>query len=285
MRLRTLLQAAGALAVGGAAVGLAGRLRHERATDALVADLLADADRSRRAVADEDAAGLPDPVGRYLDAALGDDQPYVRTVRLRQRGEFRLGGAESPWKPFDATQHVTVRPPGFVWDAGIEVAPLVPVRVVDSYVHGAGGLRATLLGLVPVADAAPGPELDEGELVRYLAEAVWYPTALLPGEGVSWEPIDDRSARATVEHRETAASAVFHFDDEDLITRVTAERPRRRPDGRFEPTPWIGSFADYRERNGVTVPAEAEVAWRLPAGDLPYWRARVSEIDRRPAAA
>ncbi|WP_135805911.1 DUF6544 family protein [Halorussus marinus] len=281
MGLRTLLKSTGVLAVGAAAVGLAGRLRHERATATLVADLLADADRSRRAVAPEEFAGLPDPVRRYLDLALADDRSHVRTARLRQRGEFRLGGAESAWKPFAATHHVAVRPPGFVWDAAIEAAPLVPVRVVDSYVGGTGGLRATLFGLVAVADPAPTPELDEGELVRYLAEAVWLPSALAPGAGVAWDPIDDRSARATVDHRGTTASAVFHFED-DRIVRVTADRPRRLPDGRFESTPWTGSFGRYRERNGVTVPTEASVAWRLPAGDLPYWRARVTGIDHRP---
>lgn len=35
------------------------------------------------------------------------------------------------------------------------------------------------------------------ELMRLLGEAAWYPTVLLPGQGVRWQPVDDRSAEAT----------------------------------------------------------------------------------------
>jgi hypothetical protein len=38
--------------------------------------------------------------------------------------------------------------------------------------------------------------MDEGELSRYLAEAPWYPTALLPAAGIEWEPVDDSAARS-----------------------------------------------------------------------------------------
>lgn len=283
MRFRTLLRAAGAVAGGFLAAALAGRLRHERTVDDIVAALLADADRTERTVTEDDLADLPDPVRRYLDAAIDEGRPRVRTVRLRQRGGFRLGGASSPWRPLEATQHVTVRPPGFVWDARVDAFPLVPVRVVDSFVGGSGGLRASLLGLVDVADADPGTELDEGELLRYLAESVWFPTALLPGEGVAWEPIDDRSARATVSHRGTTASAVFRFDEEGMVARVSADRPRELPDGSFERTPWTGRFRNYRDRDGLRVPTEADVAWSLPAGDLTYWRAGVTDLEYRPA--
>ena len=30
-------------------------------------------------------------------------------------------------------------------------------------------------------------ELQQGEFMRYFMEALWYPTALLPSQGVRWE--------------------------------------------------------------------------------------------------
>ncbi|MFC6730514.1 DUF6920 family protein [Natronoarchaeum mannanilyticum] len=236
-------------------------------------------DRADRTFDPDDVADLPSPVSRYFETVLDEGQPYSRTVRLEQRGRFRLGDADSAWKPLEATQNVAVDPPGFVWDATIRVVPFVPVRVVDAYVGGEGSLRAAVLSVLTVADAEQSPELDAGELQRYLAEAVWYPTALLPGEGVQWAAIDERSARATLEHDDTTVSLVFHFDDDHLVERVVAEdRPRAVDDG-FEATRWTGRFWDYRERSGMLVPTVAEVEWNLPDGDLPYWRAKITEIE------
>jgi hypothetical protein len=54
---------------------------------------------------------------------------------------------------------------------------------------------------VPVARAADTPDLASSAAARGIAEAaLWVPAALLPGEGVAWEPLDDRRARAVVRH-------------------------------------------------------------------------------------
>jgi len=132
--------------------------------------------------------------------------------------------------------------------------------------------------VVPVNGADPSPELNEAELLRYLAKAVWYPTALLPGEGVTWEPIDDSTARATIEHGDVSASLEFSFDEDDEVTRVYAEERHRRVDDGFEPTPWSGYWYDYQTRNGMRVPMAGEVVWHLPDGDLNAWRGRVTGI-------
>lgn len=262
-----------------AAIAL-GTLRLERATNGRVEALLAAATPpSNQPFRSDTVEDLPAPVRRYFETVLEDGQPHVRSVRLEQVGEFRLGGRSGSWKPMTATQYYTVDPPGFVWDADIEVAPSLSARVVDAYEFGRGSLRALVLSTIPVAEAESGPEMDEGELLRYLGEAVWFPTALLPAAGVEWEPVDDRSARATIVDRGTTASLVFHFDDEGLVERVSAPERYRQEDDDFEP--WTGHFGEYRRRDGVRVPTEAAVEWNLDDGDLPYWRARVTSVDYR----
>jgi hypothetical protein len=241
--------------------------------DALYA--AADSKSKSRRFDSDDIESLPAPVRRYFERVLEPGQPHVRTARLRQQGTFRLGGADADWRPLEATQHVTVRPPGFVWDARIDIAPLIPARVVDLYRAGDGILKARLFGAIPVASAGPAPEMNEGELLRYLAEGVWVPTALLPGAGVTWEAIDDDSARATLEDGDVTASVVFHFDD-DEIERVTAERYRQEDD---DYASWTGYFRAYERHDGIRVPTEAEVAWALPDGNLPYWRATIEDIE------
>jgi hypothetical protein len=288
MRLRDVRNLAGVVGVAAASAAAAvvvGRSRFETATTDLVDRLFDDATaRTDRVFTRDDVADLPDPVRRYFEHVLTEGRPYVRTARLDQTAEFRLGDASSSWRPLEATQQYTVDPPGFVWDARISMAPLVSVRVLDAYTGGSGTLRAAALGAFPVAASEPSPELDEGELTRYLAEAVWFPTALLPTEGVSWEAVDDRSARATLEHEGTTASLVFHFDEDDEVERVTAENRHRAVEDGYDETRWTGRFGDYRVRDGMCVPAEAEVEWNLPEGDLPYWRGRIVGFDYHPTA-
>lgn len=289
-RWKTVVGVLAALLV--AALGIAFRRarRFGAEIDGHVADLRsAAASEPGPAVGDADLAALPAPIARYLETVLADGQfdvdegrPPGRLIRLRQRGEFRLGDRDAPWRPMRATQHVTTDPPGFVWDATIRVAPLAPVRVIDRYAQGEGVLQAALRSAVPVASAGPNPKLNESELTRYLGEAAWYPWVLRPGWGVEWEAIDETAARATLDHRGVTASLVFHVDDDGLLRRVTTERYRQEAD---DYAPWTGRFRDYATRNGVRVPLEAEVEWNLPDGDLPYWRASVSSIEYLPAGS
>lgn len=125
-------------------------------------------------------AGLPPPALRYFRRVLRDGQPIVRYTVARQEAEFFINGA---WRPLRASQDFLAAPPGFVWDARITMAPLVPAYVRDSYVNGVGTMTASVLGVYTLVDQQAIAELNAGALQRFLAEAVWLPTALLPSPG------------------------------------------------------------------------------------------------------
>jgi hypothetical protein len=123
--------------------------------------------------------------------------------------------------------------------------------------------------------------MNAGELMRYLAEAVWFPTAFLPGQGLTWAGVDDASARATLADGDSSVSLIFHFDERDLVDWVRAEARYRAVDGAFEPTPWTGHFRNYQPRKGLLIPLDGQVAWNLPEGDLAYWRGHIEDIQYR----
>lgn len=222
--------------------------------------------------------GLPAPVQRYFQAVLSEGQPIVSQVRVTHTGTFNMSETGEQWKPFTSTQRVTTRPPGFVWNGRIAMMPGLPVRVHDAYVAGEGILHASLFGLITLADMRGTPAMDEGELIRYLAETAWYPTALLPSQGVQWEAVDDASARASLQDGETRVSLLFHFDAEALIESVRAEARGRMVAGEVIATPWEGRWRNYDTCEGMRIPIEGEVAWLLPEGRKPYWRGRITEI-------
>jgi hypothetical protein len=222
--------------------------------------------------------GLPAPVRRYFRAVLEDGQPMVAGVRVRHEGTFNMGETKDKWKPFTSDQKVITQRPSFDWNGRVAMMPGVPVRVHDAYVAGEGTLHASVLGLVSVVDMQGTGDVAEGELMRFFAEAAWYPTALLPSQGVSWKAVDDRSAYATLEEGNISITMLFTFDEEGLIDTVRAEARGRAVGGEIVPTPWQGRFWNYEERGGMRVPIDGEVAWVLPEGEKPYWRGYITEV-------
>jgi len=258
---------------------IAGEASWRRLIDRLLSEITADTLVTAPGIGrfyTEEIAQLPAPVQRYFSFALSPAQPMVVAAHAQSHGEFRLrlGGG---WHAFTAMQHFSTSPRAFVWDAKIHVAPLVNVDVADRYLHGEGAIDARALSVVPVVTEHGTPELAAGELMRYLAETVMMPTALLPSSGVQWSPVDDDSARATLTDRDTTVSAVFYFGPRGEIARVNAQR-YRDVDGTAVLTPWVGHFRDYRSIQGMMVPMYGEVAWIVRGGIMAYFRGRTTNI-------
>lgn len=222
---------------------------------------------------------LPAPVQRYFRAVLQDGQPIVAAATMRMAGRFNLSATGAQWRPFRSLQRVTTRRPGFLWDARIALLPGLTVRVVDSYIAGQGLLLASLQGLFTVADLRGGGDIARGEFMRYFAEAVWYPTALLPSQGVQWQAVDDRSADATMVDGPFTLSLRFRFDDAGRIESFRAESRGSMVGKVLVQAPWEGRFSNYQTRNGMSVPLAGEVAWMRPDGRKPYFEGEVTQLD------
>jgi hypothetical protein len=275
---RAVLGVAATTAATAAALAVAAR-RWDGATAHAVAGLHAGADGGDPSVAYDPArlVDAPAPVRRYFAFALPPGQRPVRRARVQHAGEFAL--RPGAWKPFTSVQDFTADPPGFVWDArlpmaGAPVGNRLAVRVRDGYAAGVGSMRAAIAALVPVARQEGTPEIAASALWRYLAEAVWFPTALLPSERLTWTPVDDSTARATLRDRGATAVADFHFGSRGEVARVTGSRYRAVGAGQVL-TPTEGWHRAYARVGGMMIPTEGEVAWLLPEGPHAYWRARV----------
>jgi len=258
---------------------LVAALRWRATTTALVAELDAAARRSHPAAASSETfEAVPPPVVRYFRAALGNNPARVTRARIRWSGQFLIQPDADGWAPFDADQVFTAHSPGFVWDALIRMGPGIMTLVRDAFVDGHGSMRAAVLGMVPVINAPPTPELDAAALQRYLAEAVWLPSALLPSQGVRWTPLTDTSARATIRAGRTVVTLDFVFGPDGLVARVFTLARFRDMHGTNVPTPWEGRFLRYEDRSGMRIPVEAEVAWLLPDRRLTYWRGAPDDV-------
>jgi hypothetical protein len=268
---------------------------------------------------------LPDVVRRYFQQVLPSEHSSltIHSVQLHQEGLFMFG---SSWVPFEAQETIrAVSPPGFVWDATISMTPrfqqkdlqksLLPtMQVCDALVDGGkqAYLRAALVNVFDSIYAKSTIEEDDdqsaeedqflwvGEAMRWLAEAVVVPTALLPERGmVQWSPLagqaehravlrlnDPRSMAGNSENRHVqAVSLEVDFDpDTGLITQVSGLRPYERDvldeQGDLFPLfthkrtswewrPWVGRMYNYKKvAGGISIPQNMEAGWVNDDGDV-----------------
>ena len=222
--------------------------------------------------------GLPASVQRYFRAVLKDGQAIVSAVTIEMAGTINMSATAEQWKPFTSKQRVVTHRAGFMWDARISILPGMKIHVVDSYIAGKGLVHAAMLGLVTVADMDGGDEMARGEFMRFFAETPWYPTALLPSQGVHWAAVDDTSANATIVDGPVTLTLLFHFNDASLIDWVRAEARGGMVGKEILMRPWECALSNYQARSGMTVPISGEAAWVRPEGRKAYFIGSVKSM-------
>jgi hypothetical protein len=132
-----------------------------------------------------------------------------------------------------------------------------------------------LLGLKTIFDAR-GPELDQGSMVRYLNEVMWFPSAYL-GENMRWETLDNESARVKFSDHGREVSADLYFDSQGRLVDFRAKR-YREVDGEFKLDDWSTPMRSYGEFEGLNLPTGGVGVWHLPGGDFVYIELKITEI-------
>lgn len=221
-----------------------------------------------------DVEGLPVPVRRGLRRAgvVGGEVPVA--VKVLQEGQIRTR-ADGRWLRFTAEEDYTLDPPGFVWNASLLLAGMKAGRATDSFVSGRGRMRVKLFGVFTVVDAS-GDEMDQGSLMRWLNETMWFP-AVWVTDAISWEPIDETSAIGSVRVGDLRVRAEFRFDHDGRLVDFRADRFRSVESG-FEMTLWSTPLTGHARFDGIELPSRGSAVWILEDGDLEYIRIRATDI-------
>ena len=224
-------------------------------------------------------AALPPPVQRYLRFAFPDPSAARHVVmRVEMEGQFRRPLTES-FNPTTAQQMASSATPALVFDATTPIMGVLWARAFDGYVNGRMEMRAKLLSAVEVVheNEFSSPALNLISLRRWLMESATYPQALLPGGHVTWEAIDEHSARAVARLGEQRIGVIARFSPSGEMLGMEAET-----DGDLN-TPYHGSGehvarSDYRLMQGVRVPMAFTFS-RAAGGQVhPFWKGRVTRL-------
>jgi hypothetical protein len=230
--------------------------------------------RLRAAAQSSDARLAPPPEVVALAGRLGGrpetPAPFVEIGQLGAMWQSPGGRAMK----FSARQIIASHQPGFIWRAVMD--PLRSVLVADWLDSGHGGLEAKLLGAVPLATPAAGPDLDQGEILRYLAELPWNPDAMIANAALSWTVVDALTIKVAAGEGPARGEVTFSLDENGLIAGMSAAARLYAQGSKSELRPWHGRFWDYQRADGYLVPFQGEVAWGLDEGEFVYWRGKLT---------
>jgi hypothetical protein len=228
-----------------------------------------------RTVQETDLAGLPFPVQKWLKACGAVGRPAIQSAWVQQKARMKMKPGQEGWHAAEAEQYTTTEPPAFIWSVRLRMMPLLQVRGRDKYVDGRGEMLIKLNALINIVNER-GEKLDEGTLQRYLGELVWLPSLALSPH-ITWEAIDDFSAKATMSYQGVSGSGTFYFDEAGAFTKFVALRYMgNEPDA--QRYPWVISAEAYAAFDGITVPAEMKASWQLEEGDWTWLELEIASL-------
>lgn len=257
------------------AVSFLANLQFNTNIDKEVSEFFSDVENKGDIIQRADLEGLPPVVQKWMEQSQVVGKERITAVRLKQNVSMRIkeGG---PWMPADVQQYFRVAEPGFIWKVKVNMAPLLYFTGKDKYEAGRGHMLIKFLSLVKVADAT-GKEIDQGAMLRYLAETVWFPSAAL-NNYIQWEEVDANSARATMTYGGITAAGVFTFNPKGEVINFVAQRYGDF-NGRYLMKTWVVNMRQHQEFNGIRIPATGEVIWKLETGDYNWYQFEIKDVE------
>ena len=220
-------------------------------------------------------ANLPEPARRFFNFTIASGTPLYTVAEIDMGGQFSLGSQEDPnYQPMQAHQ-ILAAPHGFVWR--LNLPGIISVSGSDS----GRWTRFRILGFIPVARMGGDSDHTRSAYGRYVAEAVfWTPAAILPRAGVTWEGIDENTARVTITHGKLSQAVDVTVNAEGQPIEVSFMRwSNANPEKSHRLQPFGGFLSDYRVVQGFKLP------FRIEAGNMfgtneyfPFFKAEVKAI-------
>ena len=217
---------------------------------------------------------LPIIVQKWLRTSRSTNIPPSH-LKIIQKGEMRTK-PDGSWISFKATQFNTIDPPAFVWNSQVNAGALITIAGRDKFENGKGNMIIKPLFIYPLANSS-GDEIDQGAMIRYMSEIVWYPEAAL-AKYFQWQEVDSTHAQLTMTYGGITASGTFSFDAGGLVKSFSAQRFGDF-DGEFRKEVWEVMVMEHQEINNHLIPSKCEVTWKLNDGDFTWLRLEVKDIE------
>lgn len=236
----------------------------------------------RSVVRESDLDGLPHAAQRYLRFMGVPGRPPVQVLWARCTGWFRRSPA-SPPRACQTWQYNQATPAVRLFRMRLRFGPLSMIGW-DTYQHGRGRMRGTVLGL-PVVDGH-GATFDTSEQVTWLNDAVLMAPSMLLHPAIRWLDGADRDSFVLdfTDAGRTVRAEVWLDDRGAPRNFVTDDRYVDLPGGLVRAR-WSTPVDGWEVRSGRPCFAQAGAVWQLPDGPFRYATLRPIEVLVDPSSA
>ncbi|HRV52709.1 MAG TPA: hypothetical protein P5162_06410 [Bacteroidia bacterium] len=211
---------------------------------------------------------LPEPVQRYFKLVLPEGQPYISYIRLEHDGQFKIG-PDKKWTNIEGEQYFTTQSPGFIWKGSTNM-----FTARDMFLSGKGSLTVSLFSVIRIVDAK-GEKYDDGELLRWLAESVWFPTNFLPSDNLGWTAVNSDQAELIFTFDKKELNYLVTFNQNGEIVSFQTKRYMNEDSLEI----WEGKVSSYKRINGMLIPTMIEAVYKLKTGDYSYAKFNLKNIE------
>lgn len=219
---------------------------------------------------------LPSPVKRWLRNSGILNHEQIHTMYLEQTGFMKLKPDQEDWMKATSEQYITIDKPGFLWKVNISMMPLINVVGRDLFEDAKGQMQIKIASLIPVVDVKNNKKTDKSTLQRYLMEIMWYPSAAI-ADYITWESIDENSAKATMTYNGVSGSVIFYFDEKGQVRKCSALRYKDN-DENVQPIECIGEIKESRVISGLNIPTKIDISWMLEEGKFTWYKLEVQDV-------
>lgn len=213
---------------------------------------------------EEGVAKLPPQIRKYLRKNGYIDQPMMHNMYIRfENTKFRMQSDKKPIGIDFCQINFADRPDRYAFLKARMYG--LPVHVRDSIQDGRGSMIGVLAKHFQLFHST-GPEMDQGQLITALADAVFMPSVFLQ-EYIVWRTIDQRTVEGTITWNGVSAKGRFTLDDSGDIVRFDTDDRYMDENGKGTSlVPWFVLYENYENDGHYRRPGCVSVNWKLPQG-------------------
>ncbi|WP_439152283.1 DUF6920 family protein [Winogradskyella sp.] len=253
-----------------------GAYNFDTSVKAETSELLYGVPESSNLISRNENYDIPEIVKKWIENSYINDTKEIASVSLKQKGEMRTK-PNGKWMPFEANQYFNVLDPSFIWITKVRAAPFINLCGRDKLIEGKGEMLIKLVSLIPVVNEKENFKINQGAMLRYLAEICWFPSAAL-NNYITWSSINNRSAKATFTYDNQSVSGVFSFNNDGDFISFEAQRYYGGNENSKLKT-WCIEALDYKTFNGIRIPHKNKVTWKLENEYFHWLSLEIKEIN------
>jgi len=219
---------------------------------------------------------LPLPVQKWLKNCGIIGKEKIQTMYLKQTGFMKLKPDQTEWTKAEAEQYIVTDKPAFLWKVKMKMMPLINVFGRDLFQDGHGQMQIKIASLIPVVSISNNEKANQSTLQRYLLELPWYPSAAI-SPYITWEGIDDYTAKATMSYQGVTGSATYYFNEQGDFIKCSAQR-YKDTDENAKLLECIGQVTGYDVVDGIKIPNQLDISWVLDDEIFTWYKLKIYDI-------